>query len=194
MENIISRIKSKSSELFSFFKVLILHPRSIGALCPSSSYLANAMAEHIQLKPGEIVVELGSGAGVITEALLKHGCPPNQIVAVEFMPAFAEKLRTRFPNITTIEGNAIDLVKLLSPYPGVKYVVSSLPLRSLPVELSKGILEQIEKILPSNGYYIQFTYSYKHDTFGLLPNFKRIHAKRIWRNLPPARVDVRVKA
>lgn len=193
MENIISRIKTKSVDLLSFFKALIIHPRNIGALCTSSSYLAQAMAEYVHLNPGEIVVELGPGTGVITEALLKQGTPPQQIVAIEFLPNFAIKLQQRFPDIHVIQGNAVELETLIAPYHQVKYIVSSLPLRSLPLELSQNILQQIEKVLPKHGYYIQFTYSYKHDTFGMLSNFKRVSAKRIWRNLPPARVDVRMK-
>jgi phosphatidylethanolamine/phosphatidyl-N-methylethanolamine N-methyltransferase len=174
-----------------FTKALWTNPRSIGAFLPSSTYLAKEMARHIQLKPGDVVVELGPGTGVVTAALLQKLSNPGQLVAVEYSSHFAHNLRKRFPEITLIEGNAIDLEVLLSAYKGrVAYIVSSLPLRTLPLSTSLKILEQIEKVLSPGGSYIQFTYGYDYEIFGKLSELNHIYTKRVWLNIPPARVDI----
>jgi phosphatidylethanolamine/phosphatidyl-N-methylethanolamine N-methyltransferase len=190
MDKLITQIKSKSEQLFTFLHALLKNPRGIGAFCPSSTYLAHEMVRHVQIKPNEIALELGPGTGVITQALLNQEYPSQQIIAIEYSDVFAKKLQTRFPQIKVIQGDAVELDKLIDPTMQVTYIISSLPLRSLPLETSKAILAQIAKILPPGGRYIQFTYGYNHSTFGQLTTFKHVHNKRVWLNFPPARVDI----
>lgn len=180
----------ENGHLLTFLQALIKNPRGIGAFCPSSPYLAREMVRNVQIKHNEQVLELGPGTGVITQALLASGCPAQQVIAVEYSPAFAEKLHTRFPNIKIIQGNAAELDRLINPEEQIAYVISSLPLRSLPLAISRTILDQIEKILCPGGYYIQFTYSYGHNIFGEFTTLKHMSSKRVWLNFPPARVDV----
>ena len=53
-----------------FLRGLLKDPRGVSAPTPSSPALAAAMAERVDpLRPG-LVVELGAGTGVVTEALL----------------------------------------------------------------------------------------------------------------------------
>src|SRR5579862_7102231 len=100
--------------MFSFLKALARNPREIGAISPSSSFLAKEMAAHVVKNPEGVVVELGGGTGVITQALLKTGLRPNNIIVVESSSELVRKLRRRFPGIQIIEGNAADLMSLLA--------------------------------------------------------------------------------
>lgn len=184
----------KHENIFTFLKALILNPHATGAICPSSKHLAEEMVSHVRLDSHGIVVELGAGTGVVTEELLRSGMNPKKIIAIEYSHELVKKLRDRFPAMRIIEGNAADLTTLLGDNAHkVNTVISSLPLRSLPTSLAKSILEQIKTVLPENGRYIQFTYSFRQNKFTPLQNFKQIYSKRIWLNIPPARVDVWVK-
>ncbi len=184
-----------NKENFVFIKSFISHPRRTGSIFPSSIYLAKEMVSHVpKAKPG-IVIELGAGTGIVTEALIQTGIRPEDIIVIEFSHELVKNLRRKFPNIHIIEGNAAHLNTLLkNEKRKIKAVISSLPLRSLPKSTTQAILEQIKTILPIKATYIHFTYSFRknHHHYSL-PHFHSIVSKRIWLNLPPARVDVWVK-
>lgn len=184
----------KYEDKFHFFKAFANNPRATGAIYPSSKNLVKEMVSYVLQEKEGVVIELGAGTGVVTEALLQSGIKPENIIAIEYSSALAKKLQVRFPAIQIIEGNAANLTMLLSSEKRkVNTIISSLPLRSLPLPITKAILEQINNVLALNGRYIQFTYSFKKDGFYSLINFKKILSKRIWMNLPPARVDVWIK-
>ena len=185
-KNVFARLKNAAS----FFKAILINPRAMGTICPSTHYLANEMASQIPLDCQGIIIELGAGTGVVTEALLAHGIDPKRIIVIDQLPSFVAKLRQRFPMIKVIEGDAIYLTQFLKDTSGVEAVVSSLPLLSLPKAAAEIILGEISQVLSPGGLYIQYTYSYKENKFETLKSYKKIHSKRIWRNIPPARVDV----
>ena len=169
-------------------------PKRIGAVAPSSRRLAEAMASWVPCESPGLVVELGAGTGAVTKALLAHGVPAEQLVAVENTPAMAALLRKRFPQIRVIEGDARSLSQLLRPHlpngQSVATVVSSLPLRHFSPEDATALARQIRQLLPPLGRWIQFTY---HIGNGKPPRgvaFKVRHSDVVWLNVPPARVMV----
>ena len=177
--------------MYSFLKALAHNPRATGAIFPSSRFLAKEMVSHVLRNREGIVVELGAGTGAVTKALLQSGIDPSTIVAIESSDNLVKKFHHRFPLVQIIEGNAADLILLLAQEKRVVHtIISSLPLRSLPKSMTLSILKQIDQVLSKNGRYIQFTYSFSQDSFFALENFQHILSKRVWMNLPPARVDV----
>ncbi|MHB1947561.1 MAG: class I SAM-dependent methyltransferase [Gammaproteobacteria bacterium] len=184
----------KHEDKFCFFKAFVSNPRLTGAIYPSSTYLVKEMVSHVFQENDGIVIELGAGTGVVTAALLQSGINPKNIIAIEYSSELIKKLRTRFPTIQIIEGNAANLSMLLNNEKRtINTIISSLPLRSLPFPVTKAILEEIRNVLSLGGRYIQFTYSFQKDSFYSLNNFKKIVSNRVWINLPPARVDVWIK-
>ena len=174
----------------TFFKALFLNPRATGALFPSSKYLAYNMANCIDAtKPGYIL-ELGPGTGAITNGILESGIPAEKLIALELIPDFAEKLQRRFPKITVIRGNAMNLSELLKDKHPIHTIISSLPLRSLSKNDRRIILSEIPKVLGSDGQFIQFTYSMRNDADFYPKNFVLTNSFLVWRNIPPARVTV----
>src|SRR5262249_32033136 len=94
-------------------------------------------------------------------------------------------------DVQVIAGNAADLQRLLGQQSTqVKTIISGLPLRSLSKAVAETILAQISTILPSDGKYIQFTYHLTPTPLYAPAHYQQTYAKIIWRNLPPARVDV----
>lgn len=181
----------KKIGLCLFLKEFFQHPASIGSAVPSSVLLAKTIAAQIPKDLDGYVVEIGPGTGVITDMLLKSGVPIAQFIAIERSASFYRYLKMRFPDVNIIHGDATNLAELIGEKSShVSVIVSSLPLRSIPFSAAKKIGQTFEKILKPNGLFIQFTYSWIKRHSSLPKNFKYIYSKKIWFNLPPARIDI----
>jgi phosphatidylethanolamine/phosphatidyl-N-methylethanolamine N-methyltransferase len=89
-----------------FFALWLQKPLRIAAANPSGARLADAIARSIDLaRPGPIL-ELGAGTGSLTQGLVRAGCPPERIIALEREPPLVAVLRREFPTIRVIEGDA----------------------------------------------------------------------------------------
>ena len=177
--------------MFSFYKALFKNPRAVGAVSPSSKRLARTIADFIPSSQAGLIVELGGGTGVITKAILNRGITEQQIIVIENSEDLANKLLRRFPNVKIIHGNAENLVDLIGEQINdVHTIVSGLPLLLLPKNITQQILEQIDKVLESGGVYIQFTYGLQKGVLEKNLKYEKIASKRIWLNIPPARIDV----
>lgn len=179
------------SPLVLFTREILQNPRAMGAACPSSRKLSQALASFVPLERPGFVVELGAGTGSITAALLAHGVAPERLILVERSPKLVEYLRKQFPQASVVEGDASHLKELLGDKAQhVSVVVSGLPLRAFPVTLVQSILKQIDLLLPKDGLFIQFTYDLRGKMPHLPQHFRTVTHKFVWSNLPPARVDV----
>ncbi len=176
----------------AFAGEIIRNPASMGAICPSSRTLARVIAEQIRtIKPTGWVVELGAGTGNITAALLQQGLAPHRLIAIEQSAKLAAHLRKRFPGIHVIEGDASQLGSLLGKkITDIQAVVSGLPLRSLPPSVVKAILAAVQRYLNKDGLFVQFTYDLRTSSKTTKLQMPCIASRIIWRNLPPARIDV----
>jgi phosphatidylethanolamine/phosphatidyl-N-methylethanolamine N-methyltransferase len=146
------------------------------------------MAQQIDLAEEGVVIELGGGTGSITRALLEHGLAPERLVVVERDRTLAALLRTRFPGVKVIRGDATELEALLEPLAieRVAAVVSSLPLLSLPKRARRSIVAASVALLGPHRPFVQYTYGVASPVaaaeFGLMAEV----AQRVWRNFPPA--------
>jgi phosphatidylethanolamine/phosphatidyl-N-methylethanolamine N-methyltransferase len=176
------------SDLMMFWGQLLRKPGQVVALAPSSSVLCAEMAAAITPDGGP-VIELGPGTGNITRAMMARGLPADQIHAVEMNPDFCAKLRAEIPGLNVYHISAGDIATL--PVENAQAVVSGLPLLSMPVGLQRAILGGTLAKTRKGGTYTQFTYGPKppvaraiRDEFNLTWRASR----KIWWNMPPARV------
>jgi phosphatidylethanolamine/phosphatidyl-N-methylethanolamine N-methyltransferase len=172
-----------------FMRECVRNPRQMGAMCPSSPFLARRMASLVP--PGDgVVVELGAGGGAVTAALLDRGVLPRDLVLVERSAVLSAHLARRFPGVILIHGDAAHLsgFEILNRRP-VRAIVSSLPLRSLRRPVVRQILDQVSQVSGLGTVFIQFTYALRGECLGAAPGFERDQAYVVWRNLPPARVE-----
>ncbi len=185
------KYQEKGAPFLLFAKEIFVNPRAIGAACPSSKYLGNAMAAQVQKHQSEgLVIELGGGTGTITRALLDQGIAPERLVTVEQSAALAAHLRHQFPHIRVIEGDACQLKQLLGrDAKKVQAVVSGLPLRSLPQPVVRAIMQQVHHLLPEGGIFVQFTYNLRSPSTNQAKYLSHIDTQMVWQNFPPARVD-----
>ena len=176
-----------------FTKEIISSPRTVGAVCPSSPFLATSMAQEVNINDDGFVIELGGGTGNITKALLAHGVPPRKLITIERSPELAAYLSQKFPGIQVIKGDAGQLVTLLGDCTrNINAIVSGLPFKSLPDDIVSAIKQQIQTLLQEGGKFIQFTYDLTLSELSFGSGFSVINSKIEWRNLPPARISTMV--
>src|SRR5258708_39160809 len=124
-----------------FFALWLQKPLRIAAANPSGAHLADAVARCIDLKRPGPILELGAGTGSLTQGLVRAGCPPERIIALESEPALVAVLRRQFPAIRVIEGDATQIGSYL---PGkverLPSVVSNLPFKWFSVEAHHAVV------------------------------------------------------
>jgi phosphatidylethanolamine/phosphatidyl-N-methylethanolamine N-methyltransferase len=179
-------------EALLFFGQTARSWRTIGAIVPSGVALARAITRAVgEVGPGQVVLELGPGTGVVTRELVR-GFPKNRVVAVEVVEAFASRLAKAVPGVTVVHGCAsrldAHLDKLGIAPENVAAVVSGLPLLSLPGDLPQRVLESATAVLRPGRRYVQFTYSTRGWRRFATPGLQRVAHQRVWRNIPPASV------
>lgn len=165
--------------------------REIGAVAESSRQLAKIMVEKIDFNRPGLVVELGPGSGAITRAILKRAEDPTRIMLLEVGGEFIPVLKKRFPHVTIWHDSAERLCRYVNGRK-VNVIVSGLPLRSLPYQSIKRIGKALMRVMDDKTLYIQFTYDLRSNRDAYFPNVRmeKVYTKIVWRNLPPARVDI----
>lgn len=174
-------------------------PTRMGAVLPSSRWLARGMVERLDLSREGMVIELGAGTGVVTQALLECAIDPSRLLIVERDPKLHALLVAHYPRADNVCADAQELAALLAARhaPGVSAVLSSLPLLSIPRHIRRNIVEQMAQAIGENGEIIQFTYGPKSpidryflELFGL----RGEKVKTVIANMPPAHIWVYRKA
>lgn len=178
--------------------------RVVGAVSPSSSYLAKAMTHFLQeeitrrLQKGDqeplYILEAGPGLGSISSKIieiLEEARIPFVFDMVETNQFFCKKLRKRFkgiPGVQIHEGKIEDW----SPNCKYDFIISGLPFNSLPPTVVQGALRTFEKTIKPSGQVSFFEYI--HAGFlrkKCVKDFMKrycVKSKYVFWNLPPARV------
>jgi phosphatidylethanolamine/phosphatidyl-N-methylethanolamine N-methyltransferase len=153
------------------------------------------MVEGLDLAQPCRIVELGPGTGVFTAAIAERLGPEARFLAVDIDPAFVQQIRRRWPAIECICASAERLDELVAARDmlPVDHIVSGLPFVSLPVPMTRRILESVAAVLRTGGTFT--TFQYLHG-YGLpqASSFRRAMTDRlgvqpvtrlVLRNVPP---------
>jgi phosphatidylethanolamine/phosphatidyl-N-methylethanolamine N-methyltransferase len=179
----------QASDPWMFFRRWLANPLQMGSVIPSSPALCRRVATQIHRGPGEAVLELGAGTGVISRALLAAGVPAEQLFVLEIVPAMAAHLRRTLPGVSVVEGDARFLPALIPArwHGRIGSVVCGIPLVLLPLAEQRRFIDSIEAVAPGRGFL-----HYSYCATSPLPWRKhRLSAKReAWTplNFPPASV------
>jgi len=185
----IDRAEALKTEI-RFLRGALARPLAVGAIAPSSKYLARAIAAEIDPHRAGAVLELGPGTGAVTEALVERGIQPSRIVAIERDEDFARDLRARFPDAEIICGDAFDLSSVsVNGHGHFAGIVSGLPLLNHPPPRRQAFVESALARLAPGAPLVQFSYGFTAPIAP--PSGAEVEmAAFVWRNLPPARVWV----
>lgn len=169
-----------------FLRGLLRDPGAVSAPTPSSPALAAAIAAQVDPLQNGLVVELGAGTGVVTQALLDRGVAPERLIAVEYCAYFADLLAQRFASVTVVQGDAFAFERYLPPGRAIAAVVSGVPLLNFPLSQRRALITRALALQGPGGRFIQLSYGWRppiSSTFGNAPE-KTV----VWRNLPPAHI------
>jgi phosphatidylethanolamine/phosphatidyl-N-methylethanolamine N-methyltransferase len=172
-----------------FFALWLQKPLRIAAAKPSGARLADAVARCIDLtRPGP-VLELGAGTGSLTRGLVRAGCPPQRIIALESEPALVAVLRRALPAVTVIEGDATRIREYFAgSAERFAVVVSSLPIKWFSIELQYAVVRPCLDLLGPGGRFFQLTNAFTSplaiDRLGI--DGREI--ARVWLNLLPTQI------
>lgn len=173
-----------------FFKGWQKDKKAVGAVIPTSNVTARRMASVVDVGSGLPVLELGTGTGVITKAILRRGIDPGNIVSVEFARHFYDDLLARFPRVDFRNGDAFDLHTTLGERRGDLFdcVISAVPLLSFPMKKRVALIEDLLTRLPAGRPVVQITYGPLSPVCAMPQRYTISHFDFVLRNIPPAQL------
>ncbi|MBB5154773.1 class I SAM-dependent methyltransferase [Saccharopolyspora phatthalungensis] len=190
--------RKKLREYWTFMNSAARQPSTVGAVLPTSRYVAAAVATVVPSYGAPTVLELGPGTGALSGPIQRRLAEGARHLAVEIDPKMVHYLRCAKPWLEVIEGDATHLRKLLDEagVDQVDAVISSIPWTLLPPDKQRELLLQAASVMAPNGVFTTVTYlttlwrqptrafiTALQDTFDeVLPR------TAIWRNVPPARI------
>ena len=188
--------KNPIKDGLGFFGAFLGQPGSVGAVLPSTRYLARALVGRLDLQPGELVVEFGPGTGPVT-AVIRELLPSRaKFLGIELEPKFHDLLTQRFPTMEFHLGSAGDLPRILADrgLPKAMRIVSGLPFASLPAKVQDAVVDGVSSCLHEHGDFRTFQYMH---AYGMqkAKRFRELMAERfasferigpVIRNVPPA--------
>lgn len=147
-----------------FFKTFFKDPSSVGALFPCSeavgTEITKYLSEFIRKNPGTPVrvLEVGSGTGSLTQAILNILRPCDHLDAVEISSEFCGVLHQKFDSNSCV---SIQCMSILDWKPDYRYdfIISTLPFNSLEADLVIAIIDHLKDLTKSNGIlsYVAYT-------------------------------------
>lgn len=178
------------SDLSLFLGQFLRRPAEIRAIAPTGRATAREMARLVTPDMGA-VAEIGAGTGTITQAILGRGLAPERLELYELNATFCTRLRQRFPGAVVHNLPAQEMVNVGRS--GLHAVISGVPTLPMPDELQAAIVGAALRMMKPGAPFVQITYGpvaplseAVRARFGL----SHVKSRRIWANLPPARVYV----
>lgn len=175
-----------------FLLEYLKNPLSVGAIAPSSKYLAYEMINGIDFEKANCIIEYGPGTGVFTEKIVAKATENTTVILIEINKEFYQSLSNFYANkknVIVMNDSAENVDKILAKYSieKVDYIISGLPFSSLPRKVSDNILRKTSEIIRNGGEFITFQYTLLKIDY-IKSFFKDIKYKKVIRNMPPAYV------
>src|ERR1700687_217698 len=173
----------------------------VGAISPSSRYLANAMLEPLPFERTRIAVELGAGTGSITNALLDRLPLSATLLVFEINRRFFDCLRRTIsdPRVILINSSVeyLDSELHRRGIQQVDAVISSLGLAFMPDRKRQALFQRLSPFLHQKSVFTQFQYIHglqfvrgRLCRLNLRPLLNRyfgsVELRIVWGNLPPS--------
>ncbi len=173
-----------------FLRKFLSKGRVISAAMPSSRALASGVLRQVDFSRPATIVELGAGTGPVTERIIDQLRPFHRFVAVENDPDFCRVLRRRFPETSLLQADASRIAQPLASMgiQGVDYVVSGLPMPSMPPRAAVRLWQWLRYALAPGGLFMQITIApwVYHRFYSRL--FESVDYRMVWWNVPPGGV------
>jgi len=185
--------RSRAAELLLFAGNFLRDPYMLGSLIPSSRFLVDAVLDRVDWSRARCIVEYGPGVGTFTAEILRRMRPDARLVVIETNPEFVQFISASMPDhrLRVEHGSAADVQRILKKLAlgRADYVISGIPLGSMPRSLQTAITVASRDVLDAKGQFLVYQF-----TARVLPVLRQlftgVERAREWRNIPPAQVFV----
>jgi phospholipid N-methyltransferase len=184
------------TEHWLFLGAMLRNPRSVGAIVPSSPYLARHMV--LGIAGAAQVIELGPGTGVFTGEIVRRVGPRGRVLAVDTNRSFVDRLQRAWPHVNCVHASAETLPALAAAHgmAVADHIISGLPFASLPAETTRRILDGVHQTLRVGGTFTTFQYVHAYRMQAAVAFRRELSARLgsdcrsalVVRNIPPALV------
>jgi phosphatidylethanolamine/phosphatidyl-N-methylethanolamine N-methyltransferase len=147
---------------FIFFQEFLKHPLQIGSIIPSSRFLEQRILEAAGIAQVKTVVELGSGTGGTTRAILRAMPQHAKLLSIEINPHFHTLISSiQDDRLIAHLGNARGLKEIISMYglDAPEALVSGIPFSTMKLSEASQVIETISSLLASNGRFVAYQLS-----------------------------------
>jgi phospholipid N-methyltransferase len=147
---------------FTFFQEFLKHPLQIGSVIPSSRFLEQRILEISRIASAQTIVELGSGTGGTTRAILGAMPQSAKLLSIEINPhLYASVSKISDDRLIAHLGNACELKKILFMYDmrRPEAVISGIPFSTMSHSAGSQLIEAVSSLLVPNGRFVAYQVS-----------------------------------
>jgi phospholipid N-methyltransferase len=155
-------VNSQINRWFTFFQEFLKHPLQIGSIIPSSHFLEQRILEVAAIDTAKIVVELGTGIGNTTRAILRTMPQDAKLLSIEINPRLHALVSSiEDDRLIAHLGNACELNEIISIYGlgAPEVVISGIPFSTMTYRDGSQVIEAISSLLAPNGRFVAYQVS-----------------------------------
>ena len=179
------------SETLLFASNFLRHPNMLGSIIPSSRFLVDQVLEPIEWGRARVIVEYGPGVGTFTAEILRRMRSDAHLVAIETNRDFVRFLQRTWPDprLHVVHDSAAEVQPVLErlALPAPRYIISGIPLGSMPEAVRADIVSKSRAALEPGGAFLVYQF-----TARALPTLERtfgeVRRSVERRNFPPAQL------
>jgi phospholipid N-methyltransferase len=175
---------------FLFLKEFLKHPLQIGSVIPSSGFLEQRILDVAGITSATSIVELGSGTGGTTRAILRTMSRDARLLSIEINPRFHAMVGAiQDDRLIAHLGSAADLGKIISTYglDAPEVIISGIPFSTLDTAEGCRVIEAVSSLLAPNGRFVAYQVSGRVATL-CRPVLGPARMRLELLNIPPMRV------
>lgn len=179
-----------SRHTLAFIKGFLKNPAGVSSVMPSSRFLERRVIDRAGVANAQLVVELGSGTGGTTRALLAAMRPDAKLLSIEIEPDFHAFVREiDDERLIAHLGSAADLPALLAHYRlgAPDAVVSGIPFSTIGPQIGSAIAQAIHAALPRGGRFVAYQFR-DHVAQVSSPYLGPARRETVYLCVPPLRV------
>jgi phospholipid N-methyltransferase len=193
LEKVKMNVRSGLAETLLFASNFLRHPNMLGSIIPSSRHLVNQVLAPIEWERARVIVEYGPGVGTFTTEILHRMRQDARLVTIETNGDFVRHLRRTLPDprLHVVHDSAAQVQAVLRRLglPAPRYIISGIPLGSMPDPVRTDIAMKSRAALEPGGAFL--VYQFTARTLPVLERtFGEVHRSVERRNFPPAQLFV----
>ena len=179
-----------TNDRLTFLQEFLKRPQEVASIIPSSRFLERRVVQSGAVGAAKTIVELGSGTGGTTRAILQAMRPDARLLSIEINSGFHQSIQ-QIPDNRLIAhlGSAHELRKTLTEYrldaPDV--IISGIPFSLMDEKLGTQIIQEVSSALAKDGRFIAYQFRDRVETLSR-PILGEAHVEVEYLNIPPVRI------